>query len=102
MTAYSPADVMAIYKPVGEAVTMASHGLEPLHEESSFAIIFHRSKSAAGVQVFPQHSTDLLDGEWNTEGITEKLIAEDSERETWKATAPVATRGFMRLKAVRE
>ncbi len=105
MTAYSPADVMAIYTPSGEAVTMASYGLEPQDEESSsgsFAIIFHRSKSAAGVQVFPEHSTDLLDGEWNTEEITEELIAEDSERETWKATAPVATRGFMRLQAVRE
>lgn len=67
-----------------------------------FSIVFYRWRSAQGARAFAEHATDLLTGDWGTHGISEELIEDDGDRETWKATAPPGTRGYMRLQAVRD
>ncbi|VGO21321.1 autotransporter outer membrane beta-barrel domain-containing protein [Pontiella sulfatireligans] len=67
---------------------------------AAFVVTYQKAKGVSDVTVFPEHTEALSDaGAWSSTGMTLQKTGETAEQETWEASFPFTTNGFMRLKA---
>ena len=85
MQSYSSADLMYI---------------DPAAAADTFSIRYQKDKNITDVTLEPIQAASLA-GPWVTTGITDSLVSEDSQLEYRKASIPMTTGGFMRLRATR-
>ena len=69
-----------------------------LDDPGWFSITYFSSKQASDVTLEAVWASSLA-GPWMNTGITYELLSDDGVREEWKASIPIGTSGFMRLRA---
>jgi len=74
--------------------------MQPLSETNRFGIVYHKSKDAKYVNLYPMWSNSLITNNWFSNGFKFTMMSETSSNETWKATfqIPISS-GYIKLKA---
>jgi lysophospholipase L1-like esterase len=68
-------------------------------ESNEFSVIYYKSKSADAV-ILPEWKESLMDETWMTgSGLVNSKVSETSNREKWKASIPMQSNGYIRIKA---
>jgi len=69
---------------------------------NSFDVIYYKSKTS-DAEIVPEWKYSLSDDEWRKDfGLVNLKISETADREKWKASIPMRSNGFIRIRAVVE
>ncbi len=84
---------------------MQSYTSEALYPDAAvsngeFVVQYNKAMDVRDVIIEPTYC-ERLDGAWSVQGMDRELLHADGIYETWQASVPLLTQGFVRLRAVR-
>jgi len=80
-------------------VCTTSNLMQVVDGEEAFSVRYYKSKTSEGVLLEPAWASSLT-GEWKTTGVEDAWVSDAGDREERKASIPLGSGGFIRLRAL--